>query len=251
MKDCRAGSFCVDDVLLVALACTFAAYDAALSCPACRDFVFPSPYAVAGLWLAALLVCARNVRALPRCPNRFQRASRCPLPAWPSGAHLVAGAICCDRFSRACASGTPRALAASVDPSAPPVDGDGRRREPAPPRRNASQHGAGARRVVTRAPPGRRAASHASDRAHGARACRTPGRPLPCRVLLCSLPLAAIARPPSPCAGHGPSDGSLTRAARAHRAIARQHHDGRGRHRESFRLRAERSCARHRSLHWR
>ncbi|WP_322066540.1 hypothetical protein [Burkholderia ubonensis] len=247
MKDCRAGSLCVDDVLLVALACALAAYDAALPCPACRDFVFPPPYSAAWLWLAALLVCVRNVHALPRCPNRLLRASPCPLPAW----HIVAGAICCDRFSRACASSAPRALAASVDPSAPPVDGDGRLREPAPPRRNASQHGAGGRRLVTRAPPGRRAASHAIGCAHGARACRTPGRPLSCRVLLCSLPLAAIAPPPSPCAGHGPSDGSLTRAARAHRATARLHHDGRGRHRESFRLRAEHSCARPRSLHWR
>ncbi|AYZ66769.1 hypothetical protein EGY31_26860 [Burkholderia multivorans] len=247
MKDCRAGSLCVDDVLLVALACALAAYDAALACPACRDFVFPPPYSAAWLWLAALLVCARNVRALPRCPNRFLCASPCPLPAW----HIVAGAICCDRFARACASSAPRALAASVDPSAPPVDDDGHLREPASPRRNASQHGRDARRLVTRAPPGRRAASHASGCAHGARACRTPGRPLPCRVLLRSLPLAATAPPTSPCAGHGPRDGSLTRAARAHRATAHQHHDGRGRHRESFRLRAERPCARHRSLHWR
>ncbi|WP_431820887.1 hypothetical protein [Burkholderia sp. F1] len=247
MKDCRAGSLCVDDVLLVALACALAAYGAALPCSACRDFVFPPPYSAAWLWLAALLVCARNVRALPRCPNRFLRASPCPLPAW----HNVLGAICCDRFSCACASSAPRALAASVDPSAPPVDGDGRLREPAPPRRNASQHGVGAHRVVTRAPPGRRATSHASGRAHGAHACRTPGRPLPCRVLLRLLPLASTAPPPSPCAGHRTPAGSLTRAACVHRATARQHHDGRGRHSESIRLRAERSCARHRSLHWR
>ncbi|AOJ61032.1 hypothetical protein WJ32_00170 [Burkholderia ubonensis] len=249
MKDCRAGSLCVDDALLVALACALAACDTALACPACRDFVFPPPYSAAWLGLAALLVCARNVRALPRCPNRFLRASPCPLPAW----HIVAGAICCDRFARARASSAPRALAASVDPSAPPVDDDGHLREPAPPRRNASQHGRDARRLATRAPPGRRAASHASGCAHGARACRTPGRPLPCRVLLRLLPLAATATAPptSPCAGHGPRDGSLTRAAQAYRATAHQHHDGRGRQRESFRLRAERSCARHRSLHWR
>ncbi|PCE30994.1 hypothetical protein BZL54_17355 [Burkholderia ubonensis subsp. mesacidophila] len=251
MKDCRAGSFCVDDVLLVALACTLAAYDAALPCPACRDFVFPPPYSAAWLWLAALLVCARNVRALPRCPNRFLRASPCPLPAWPSGLHVVAGAICCDRLSRACASSAPRALAASVDSSAPPVDDDGHLREPAAPRRNASQHGGGARRIVTRAPPGRRAALHASGRARGAHACRTPGRPLPCSVLAHLVSLAPTAPPPSPCAFYPTPAGSLTRTVRVRRAAGRRHHDGRGRHPESFRPRAERACARHRSLHWR
>ncbi|TCW81175.1 hypothetical protein C5O80_23730 [Burkholderia sp. SRS-46] len=249
MKDCRAGSFCVDEVWLLALACALAPCDAALACRACRDVAFLPTCSAAWLWLAALLLCGRDARPLSRCPALSLRTWPFPLP----GSRAASGASGREWPPYACIPIVP-ALALALPAALPtPVVDDSRiHASSSPPRRAAGQFdGAPARRIVRHVPAGcRRAAMLAIGRARSAHARRTPARALPCSVLACLLALDPTV-PPSPCASYGIAAGSLTRIARTRRTAARQHHDGRGRHAGLFRLRAERSCARHRSFHWR
>ncbi|RQS11403.1 hypothetical protein DIE07_11720 [Burkholderia sp. Bp9002] len=251
MKVCRAGSFCVDEVWLLALACVLAPCDEALACHACRDVALLPTCSTAWLWLAALLLCGRDVCPLSRCPALS-------LHTWPfpplvdlPGSRAASGAPCREWPPHACASS---AVGLATLP-APIVDDSRVRESLSLPRRAAGQFdGAPAPRIVRHVPASRRrAALLAIDRLRRTRRAstrRTPAPALPCSVLACPLSLAPDP-PRSPCAGLGIAAGSLTRVARARRIAARQHHDGRGRHAGSFRLRAERSYARHRSFHWR
>ncbi|MGZ2743111.1 hypothetical protein [Burkholderia stagnalis] len=254
MKVCRAGSFCVDDVWLLVLACALAPCDAALACRACRDVAFLPTCSAAWLWLAALLLCGRDVRPPSRCPALSLRTWPFPPPGDLPGSRAASGTPCREWPSHACAS---IALACVMPATLPaPVVDDSRIREPlSPPRRAAGLFdGAPTHRIVHHVPASRRRAAllaiGCTRVTRRASTRRTPARALPCSVLACLLALDPDL-PRSPCAGLGITAGSLTRAARARRIAARQHHDGRGRHAGLFRLRAERSCARHRSFHWR
>lgn len=258
MKDCRALSsyitYCVEDGLLLALACTLAAYDAALACPSWGRVALPlRSYVAFWMWPALTPICVRAALRRSRCPVRPGQ-SPFPLLRYPAGSHATSGAPFCERPSCACVSRARRILAMLSDLS-PPIDDDRHPGDtPLPLRVSAALH---------RVPPRTRAGCHRAvlhvcghTRIGGGRAIRrtraTPGRPLPCRVLarLVSLSPTLVV---CPCAAVGIPAGSLTlaRTVRVHRAAVRQHHDGRGRHSESFRPRAGRSCVRHRANHWR
>ncbi|WP_126284945.1 hypothetical protein [Burkholderia stagnalis] len=252
MKDCRAGSFCVDEVWLLALACALAPCDAALACRACRDVAFLPTCSAAWLWLAALLLCGRDARPLSRCPARSLRTWPLPPTADLPGSRAASGTPCRE-WPVSIVPAPTCAMPATLP--APVVDDSRIREALSPPRRAAGLFdGAPTHRIVRHVPASRRRAAllaiGSTRRTRRASTRRTPARALPCSVLACLLALGPDA-PRSPCAGLGATAGSLTRATRARRIAARQHHDGRGRHAGLFRLRAERSCARHRSFPWR
>ncbi|MGU7769640.1 hypothetical protein ACV229_05595 [Burkholderia sp. MR1-5-21] len=251
MTDWRAVSDCVEDVLLLALACALAAYDAALSLRSYAAVPF-------SLWPTMMPGCTRIGRSRPPCPVR-RADSRGPLPLRQPGPDAASGALLRDRPPRTGVPAARRAIAMLSDPSTPRVADDRQAGDaPSPLRRTAGPSSCAVpHRVAPRIPAGcRRAQLHAShacgrtriDRPRGSRG--TPNRPAPCRALA-HLVSQYPALPPSPCAAAGIPAGSFTRAVRLRRAAVRQHHDGRGRHSESSRPRAGRSCAWHRACHWR
>ncbi|KDB09985.1 hypothetical protein LIG30_1187 [Burkholderia sp. lig30] len=262
MKDSRALSFYVEDVLLLALACALAARDATQPWPAFGGIALPPPGA-ASLWLLTLLACAYLTR-----PGAFGRARACrprrarsALLGWLRAAwDAVRGVLA----SFAMHASRPRIFTAAHDPSpgGRPVPacrmsaGRASACDPPGPHRRVGRSpvNASARSAVPRGGThasrlpygGRCVALHAAtDRIHAGRARRTQGQRTSCHHRL-TREMGAIADHDASTAGCG---GLFPRlyppAVPSCRARARRLRDGRGRHAASARPRA-----RHLAFHW-
>lgn len=254
MKDWRAGSFGIKDLLLLALACALAAYDAMHACPACRGDALPLPYPAACPWLFAMLAGASVMRWRARPVRRVKPCE--PLPVDPP----LPAALRIARPPSATGARCSPVLAVRPDPEAAMPSGCRIAFMYGIPSRRA--HGrtidsihAGHRHAV-RPPCGhRRAVAHAAGRRRAERPHRAS-----CPRARCALPVSPILPtrdcPLSSYAGDGIRIGVLMCAARVRRPAARLRQDGRARRTTPYRMRmcrrhTSRACARHRVFHWR
>ncbi len=262
MKDSRALSLYVEDVLLLALACVLAALDAAQPWPAFGGIALPPPGA-ASLWLFTLLACAYLTRrsVFSRARACRSRRARSTLPGWLRAAwDFVRGVLA----SFPMHASRPRIFTAAREPSAGGRPASAGRKSvgrasafdpPSPHRRGGrSPANASARSAVPRGGThasrlphgGRCVALHAAtDRIHAGRARRAQGQPMSCRRKLTLEMLSIVDRGAST-----PGCSSLfprlyPPAVPSCRARARRLRDGRGRHAASARPRA-----RHLAFHW-
>lgn len=261
MKDWRALSFYVEDVLMLTLACALAARDAAQPWPALGGIALPPP-GIASLWLFTLPACASLTRrgAFDRVRACRPRRARSPLLGWLRAAwDAVRGTLA----SFAMHASGPRIFTAALEPPAGGRPVPACRRSagrasafdpPGPHRRvGRSPVNASARSAVPRGGThasrlpygGRCVALHATDRMHAGRARRAPGQRTSChRTLTREMRLIADrGASTADCGNRFP--GLYPPAVPSCRARPRRLRDGRGR-----RAGSDRPRARYLAFHW-
>jgi len=262
MKDWRALSFYVEDVLLLALVCALAAHDAAQPWPAFGG-VARLPPGAASLWLFTLLACAHLTRrgAFGRARACRPRRARSALLGWLRAAwDFVRGVPA----SSAMHASRPKIFTAAREPQAGGRPAPACRMSagrasafdpPGPHRRTGrSPVNASARSAVPRGGThasrlsygGRCVALHAAThRIHAARARRAQGQRTSCRRKLTGGMQSIVDRGAST-AGCGSLFPRLyPPAVPSCRARARRRRDGRG-----CRAASARPRARHLAFHW-